>query len=217
MKTDSGLAPNPYWGYCTLGLCTPNHQGIKLEADDWIMGTEPLAVGGRLIYAMKVAEKTHFDKYFKDSRYEQKKPRLAGNWKEKCGDNIYFLGPDGNWKQLPVLYHNTPEQIIQDTRHPYVYVSRKYYYFGENAIDLPVALRGLIRDRHGCKCDHQSESMMRFAEWIESNLKPGIYGLPRDRNLFRIDIQESTCFTCSNVESLKKTRTNVSCKPRKTC
>ena len=28
---DTGLAPNPFWGYCTLAVCTPNHMGIRLD------------------------------------------------------------------------------------------------------------------------------------------------------------------------------------------
>jgi hypothetical protein len=27
VRVDTGLAPNPFWGFCTLALCTPNHQG----------------------------------------------------------------------------------------------------------------------------------------------------------------------------------------------
>lgn len=38
VKTDKGLAPNPFWGWCTLALCTPNHMGIKANQSDWIVG-----------------------------------------------------------------------------------------------------------------------------------------------------------------------------------
>ena len=26
---DTGFAPNPFWGYCTLAVCTPNHMGVQ--------------------------------------------------------------------------------------------------------------------------------------------------------------------------------------------
>ena len=31
-------------------------------------------------------------------------------------------------------------------------VSRKFYYFGENAIDLTKELKHIVIDRYGCKC-----------------------------------------------------------------
>ena len=31
VRHDKGLAPNPFWGYCTLAVCTPNHAGVRLE------------------------------------------------------------------------------------------------------------------------------------------------------------------------------------------
>ena len=40
MKVDSGFAPNPYFGYCTLAACTPNHMRAKIEPGDVIVGVE---------------------------------------------------------------------------------------------------------------------------------------------------------------------------------
>ena len=217
MKTDSGLAPNPFWGFCTLALCTPNHQGIKLSAHDWIIGTEPLAFGAKLIYAMKVSEKIHFQTYFKDKRFQRKKPKPSGRWKEKCGDNIYFLDGNGNWKQLPALYHNTPEHIVQDTRYPYAYVSEQFYYFGENAIEIPSDFSELIRDRQGCKCNHQPEVMSGFIEWIETTLRPGVQGLPADRRLFTEPVEGSNCPPCQNTGKSRSLKTGDLNKFAKTC
>ena len=30
MTSDKGLAPNPYFGVCSLALCTPNHMNARL-------------------------------------------------------------------------------------------------------------------------------------------------------------------------------------------
>ena len=38
VKYDTGFAPNPFWRYCTLMGCTPNHQDIKAVKGDWIIG-----------------------------------------------------------------------------------------------------------------------------------------------------------------------------------
>src|SRR2546427_8066988 len=32
---DTGCVPNPFYGCCTLALCTPNHQGVRLDHGDW--------------------------------------------------------------------------------------------------------------------------------------------------------------------------------------
>ena len=31
---DAGLAPNPFYGWCTLAVCTPNHMGVKVTKGD---------------------------------------------------------------------------------------------------------------------------------------------------------------------------------------
>lgn len=48
MTSDSGLAPNPYFGVCSLALCTPNHMNAKLKPGDWIVGHSCKATGHRL-------------------------------------------------------------------------------------------------------------------------------------------------------------------------
>lgn len=49
---DTGFAPNPFGEYCTLANCTPNHMGIRADADDWICGFSGKADGHRLVYAL---------------------------------------------------------------------------------------------------------------------------------------------------------------------
>src|SRR5215212_4254586 len=61
---DTGFAPNPVGQFCTLAACTPNHQGLKLRAGDWIVGTEPSSRESKLVYAMQVSEVLDFDTYF---------------------------------------------------------------------------------------------------------------------------------------------------------
>ena len=205
MKYDSGLAPNPYWGFCTLALCTPNRQGVKLLPGDWIIGTQSRVLGNKLVYAMKIAEeKLHFDRYFNDQRFQSKKPMLTGDWKCRCGDNIYFLGDDKNWQQVPVLYHNTSEEIVGDTNNPYVYIACEYYYFGEDAVEIPPELEELIRDRQGCKCDHDKRLMANFIRWLQRDYEQGIHGLPRDRHLFVNPNENSDKLVCADKGKSKQ-------------
>lgn len=79
MVSDSGFAPNPFDGFCTLACCKPIIRRNAL-ADDWVVGTgSKLTVGNeKLVHAMEVAEKMDFDSYYCDKRFHN---RL---------DNIYF-------------------------------------------------------------------------------------------------------------------------------
>jgi len=204
IKCDAGFVPNPFWDYCTLAHCTPNHMGVKLNIGDWVMGTSASSYGNTLIYAMEVSEKIYFNDYFNDSRFQKKKPDLGGTWKEECGDNIYYLAPSGEWQQAPSLYHASPEENLQDTKHPYVYVSERFWYFGENAIEIPNEFQPLIRKCQGCKINHPPETIKGFTNWIQSNYKIGIHGLPRDRD------KNVSC----GMKGREKDKPNQSCHPQ---
>ena len=56
LASDTGFAPNPFWGYCTLACCKPI---IRRNASvgDWIVGLMPKHLDHRIAYAMKVSEK----------------------------------------------------------------------------------------------------------------------------------------------------------------
>jgi hypothetical protein len=57
VKNDTGLAPNPFLGWCTLAVCTPNHQGSKVEPGGWIAGFLDKQHGHKFLYAMEVSER----------------------------------------------------------------------------------------------------------------------------------------------------------------
>jgi hypothetical protein len=177
---DSGFAPNPFGGYCTLASCTPNHQGVRLSPNDWLMGHATANRGHGLIYAMQVPEVQDFDTYFNDPRFEHKKPRFDQTPREACGDNIYYRANGGDWIQHPTLFHGTLQNRVQDTKHPRVFISEHFYYFGENAPPIPKEFGTLIRDRQGCKCLYPEELVNAFVEWLRVTFRPGIHGEPRD-------------------------------------
>ena len=181
VKTDTGLAPNPFWGYCTLALCTPNHMGVKLSAGDWIMGTTPKHRGQRLLYAMQVDERLHFDVYFTDLRFRQKRPNPAGTWRQRCGDNQYYHDKHGQWCSIPSVFHNTSADLVKDTKRPYVFIGRTFYYWGKNAIPLPECFKPLIHPRQGCSCKHDVGIVRQFAQWLTDKYHTGIHGEPADR------------------------------------
>lgn len=175
---DTGFAPNPFWGYCTLAACTPNHVGICPCTGDWFIGTEPIGRGNKLVYAMEVCEVLPFDEYFKDPRFQKKKPVINGTWRQRCGDNIYFRDKTGTWQQYPSLYHRARRKIEQDLKHPRVFIAKHFYYFGDNAKPIPSRYDSMIRKRQGVKGNHDPDLVNDFLRWLQTTLGPGVHGEP---------------------------------------
>src|SRR5512133_214086 len=89
VKFDTGFAPNPFHGYCTLACCKPAIRRAA-EPGDWIVGLTTKERGNRLVYAMHVAQKITFDEYWRDKRFAHKVPDLRSDDPERrCGDNVY--------------------------------------------------------------------------------------------------------------------------------
>lgn len=189
---DYGFAPNPFWGYCTLGVCTPNHQGIKLNADDWILGNSSVGAGSLLIYAMRVSEALDFDEYFRDARFKKKKFCDQG-WKEKSGDNIYFKNDSGDWEQAETQYHEDEHHQEKDLKHPTVFVGREFYYFGEAAESVPDRFRPLLRIGKGCCCKHPIDLVEEFITWIRETFETGVHGDPRDADVEDLEPKSRSC------------------------
>lgn len=182
VKIDHGLAPNPFWGYCTVAVCTPNHMGAKAQPGDWIIGTSPNSQGNRLVYAMQVSETLSFENYYADVRFEKKKPVVNGSWREKCGDNMYYKDQQGKWIQHRTIHHRSPEIIKKDLKHPVVFVAEDFYYFGDKAITIPVEFQELIWRRQDCKSNHDSKVVDNFLDWLKANSTTGVLGNPKDND-----------------------------------
>lgn len=176
---DYGFAPNPFHGYCTLAACTPNHQGLRLDAGDWLLGNSSVATGNRLVYAMRVTEVMDFDRYFREARFAAKKARHEG-WQNQCGDNIYYRDEAGQWRQALAFYHTEAGRLRKDTVHPRVFISDFFFYFGGQAPAVPAEFGSLIRTSQGCRCNHDTGTVAAFVEWLTSTYSPGVHGLPRD-------------------------------------
>lgn len=82
MKHDSGLAPNPFWGTCSLAVCTPNHQGSRAKRGDWIAGVSDKGRGYKIIYVMEVDERVHMNDYFIDERCRRGRRRRRSS--QRC-------------------------------------------------------------------------------------------------------------------------------------
>ncbi len=179
MQHDAGLAPNPFWGTCTLAVCTPNHQGSRAKGGDWIAGVSDKRRGYQLIYAMEVDQRVHMNDYFSDERFIAKRPILDGTAQQRCGDNFYSFNAGGRWTQHPNRYHTGSEFLAQDTRNPWVFVARDFWYLGRKAIDMPTEFLPMFGGR-GARVSHPPELVASFKAWVQASLRKGMSALPRD-------------------------------------
>ena len=148
IKHDTGLAPNPFWNYCTLAVCTPNHINARLQKDDWILGLSSKNTGNKIVYLMKLTEeKMSFDDYFYDYRFDKKKPNIRGNNKQLVGDNFYHLNNSGKWEQMHTLLHNTEEERNRDLKNSYVFISNYFFYFGDKRLPLNIKFQNFVVGR----------------------------------------------------------------------
>jgi hypothetical protein len=179
---DTGLAPNPFHGFCTSALCTPSHKNARLRNGDWLIGNSRSREGNRLVYAMRISEVLRMNDYFRDGRFERKKPKADGSWIERCGDNIYFRGGDGQWKRLPSPFHNDRNVFVKDVGDNFagrpVFVAEHFYYFGRRRVAIPDKLAGVICGGRGIH--DKSDLADDFVTWLENNHQPGVLGMPRD-------------------------------------
>ncbi len=134
VKEDTGFAPNPFHGVCTLATCKPD---IRKDAKpgDFVIGKAKAPHGLRAVVVMEVNEILTLDKYWHDPEFACKKSHRNGDPIHACGDNIYHRS-DGSWVQAP-SFHNG-DHIEHDTgRTDRVLLSRNFTYFGAEGPDLP--------------------------------------------------------------------------------
>jgi len=178
---DTGFAPNPFWGYCTVATCKPVIRKVA-EVGDWVVGISPKEQGNKLIYVMEVNEKMPIEDYFNDPRFEKKKPNMnSDKIVDRTGDNIYKPLGNGSFIQLHSLHSKKDgsEDLAQkehDLNGKFVLVSKNFVYYGAEAIDLPENLRELIVGR-GHKSNFSKEIINNFHKFVQS-LPRGIQGRP---------------------------------------
>lgn len=211
MTSDTGFAPHPFYRYCTLAACTPNHQNANLFPDDWIAGFFYRSDAYYLVYVMKISEILDYNAYYRDPRFKRKKPNLQGTWRQRCGDNIYSRNKSGEWEQSRhALYHTSEAAKNQDTRTAIVFIGKDFTYFGGRAYEhkLPRNLHPMINLKNrGIKYTIDNLSLFtEFMSWIKSKPR-GIQGNPRDRN---VDTK------CKDV-ALKQDCERGAKRPTKTC
>jgi Nucleotide modification associated domain 2 len=194
VRYDSGFAPNPFYGYCTLATCKPDiRRGA--EVGDWVVGSasndRSVRRGGHLVYAMRVTETTTFDGYATDARFEAKKPFRLGSRKQSCGDNIYFRKtPDGEWCQRDSFHSHAdgqlhPRHVARDTGVNRVLISNDFIYFGGSGPTFPDGLhdrdgRSLCKSGIGRSCFDDPQLVEALEHWVHGLNMSGYQGPPQE-------------------------------------
>ena len=192
VRYDSGFAPNPFYGYCTLATCKPDIRKAA-RPGDWVVGSgsaaRPVRRGGYLVHAMRVTEILSFEEYNADPRFVRKKPYRSGSRKQSCGDNIYFRNPAGNcWLQRD-SFHTTdageqhPRHIARDTGVNRVLISDDFIYYGGYGPRIPEELvdaggRSVCKHGIGRNVFDDVGLIAAFEQWIRSLGEAGYKGAP---------------------------------------
>tara|TARA_B100000959_G_scaffold98334_1_gene104037 strand:- start:5816 stop:6442 length:627 start_codon:yes stop_codon:yes gene_type:complete len=196
VRYDSGFAPNPFYGYCTLATCKPPIRK-SAKVGDWIIGSgsadKRIKQGDKLVYAMRVSEILSFNEYFNDPRFEGKKPILTGSRKQARGDNIYHqVGEE--WQQLD-SYHShkdgspNEDHIKRDTDVDKVLIGDQYIYFGADGPKIPDEFQshgkslchsGIGRSKFSSDNENEKVMIDNFINWVNTLGVRGFVGHPYD-------------------------------------
>ncbi len=188
VRVDSGFAPNPFYGLCTVTTCKPDIRRVA-SVGDWVIGSGSKSKGrdGCLVFAMRVSEAMSFAEYWKDPRFRRKRPDMNSSKKRACGDNIYHVDRDtGQFVQVP-LYHScsdgTPDfdKLAHDTKVDRVLISDDFVYWGGDGPPVP-EFRGVrvchTTQKH--KSNFPDEVVREFIAWIRGFTERGCRGRPLD-------------------------------------
>lgn len=113
------------------------------------------------------------------------KPKFNRSIKYCYGDNIYHHADDATWIQEN-SHHSKVDGINEinlthDTQTDRVLISKLYWYFGANAIDLPSKydeISSHTRDYHLLKSENLRFKWEAFLKWIKTKSPIGQHGLP---------------------------------------
>jgi len=180
---DTGFAPNPFGGLCTLADCKPTIRR-SAKKGSWIVGLSPKATGNKIIFAMEVNEILSYSEYYNTKRFEKKKPNFKTKLAiHKSGDNIYKPLSNGSFKQLQSMHSKdkgkkeNPNTKKSDLSGKNVLISNNFYYFGSKAKELNPNLEPLIVGR-GHRSNFSKEALKSFKQFIDSQKQKGIIAQP---------------------------------------
>lgn len=142
------------------------------------------------MYAMRVTDALTFDQYWKDARFQAKRPNLRGSKKQGFGDNIYHRNRQTKrWVQVD-SHHSLPDgtpnsrNIANDTQTDRMLVSDDFIYWGGSGPTIPKKFRSFqgfdICGKRGHKNGFPEKMVKEFVAWLRSLDQKGYCGDPLD-------------------------------------
>lgn len=178
VRSDTGFAPNVTGGYCTLGTCKPR---IRRHADvgEWVIGTPSKSEDQeQLTYLTRVDEAMTYDEYYRDGRFDMKKPE-----NDPDGDNIYYE-QDGLLVQDENAGHHTDQKNRErDIGADRVLIGDTFWYFGGEGPPIPESLRHEVIYRYDSKhlrlhAKKDRKNLRKIIEWCTLRYDQGVQGGP---------------------------------------
>lgn len=154
---DYGDAPNPFGRFCTLAKCKYGSKKRNIvemaEVGNWIAGT-----GG-----VDLKKSAGHGKLIYAMRVDEKMP-LADYCRSMNGIRV-----------------DAQHDVVENGR--YALISRHFYYFGRNAIDVSEIPSQHLdhpfeKSGRGYRCDFTAEYIEQFAKWLQGRFKVGRHGPP---------------------------------------
>lgn len=181
---DTGAAPNPFWGRCTLAICKPAIRRVA-QPGDWVAATgSAVAPAGdlsrRVVYMMRVGETMAmraYDAYTRDLLPEKIPDLRSSDFRRRAGDSIYDFTTEP-----PTLRRSVHQEGNRrtDLSGENVLISDHFFYFGHEAVPLPTRLWPIIKKGQGHKSTANDSYLAAFLRWVDGlKLEPGsILGRP---------------------------------------
>jgi hypothetical protein len=176
---DTGFAPNPFHGCCTLACCKARIRRCA-KVGDLIVGLSRRSTG--IVYAMRVDRWMTFADYWAEPAFASKRPDWLGRTEvERAGDNIYEPMADGAFRQVRSRHSNldgseNTKLKRRDLSGEGVLVGQQFTYFGGEPHPLPRELAFLEIGRN-----HRSRFTAQQREAVERwfvGQPPGVRGKP---------------------------------------
>ena len=170
MTNDSGFAPNPFHGFCTLARCMPSTRSVA-KVGDYVVGLAGKRLRGclgesgdwRIIYAMQVTDKKTFREYWDDKDFLCKRPDRSAGGEKALGDNDIRL--------------NTPG------KHVLISGAGRFTYWGKKAPTVPPNLGFLVPPFIPYAIGHRrkfsKDEVEAFIRWFDGQER-GRLGMPTD-------------------------------------
>ena len=186
LKRDTGFAPNPYFGVCSLATCKPQIRA-RAAVGDWVIGTTSRRYaehGPGLVYAMRVSEIHSFRTYTATTLGAAKTP-TAKDSLTVSGDAIYrWNGRAGQYEQLDNPFHGAL-QVARDLSADRILCAEQFIYLGRSWLPFPLEFASIVKRGPGHRIIREPERMAAFVRWLEAEmtargLRWGSVGTPND-------------------------------------